>query len=238
MSTWSLSQVLAGLHDNIHQRLETARKTFGHPGTKGDATESVWLELLNSYLPKRYEAAKAHVVDSLGCFSDQIDVVVFDRQYSPFIFKFEGATIVPAESVYAVFEVKPEINKEYIEYAAAKVQSVRALKRTNSDVYHAGGKYEAKKEQDRFTILGGILGTRSWTNFDEKIKEHIGPLTGPQEINIGCSLQRGSFTKIDGNLKIGSGDFALMSFFTQLHEALRKMATAWPMDINQYYPFK
>jgi hypothetical protein len=37
---------------------------------------------LQTYLPRRYEAASAHVVDSLGNFSDQIDVVLFDRQYS------------------------------------------------------------------------------------------------------------------------------------------------------------
>ena len=69
-------------------------------------SEAVWLELLNSYLPTRYQAAKAVVVDSEGAFSDQIDVVVFDRQYSPFIFRFEGQTVIPAESVYAVFEAK------------------------------------------------------------------------------------------------------------------------------------
>ena len=43
-------------------------------------------------------------------FSEQIDVVVFDRQYSPFIFNYEGQTIIPAESVYAVFEAKQTVN--------------------------------------------------------------------------------------------------------------------------------
>ncbi len=80
MSTWSLSQLLAGLYDDIQQRLEIVRKSLSHPGTKGDASENVWLELLQTYLPRRYEAAKAHVVDSRGVFSEQIDVVVFDRQ--------------------------------------------------------------------------------------------------------------------------------------------------------------
>ena len=99
MTDWSLPQLLAGLHEDIQQRLETVRKSFGHPGTKGDASERVWLELLQTYLPQRNRAATAHVVDSNGEFSDQIDVVVFDRQYSPFIFSYEGQTIVPAESV-------------------------------------------------------------------------------------------------------------------------------------------
>ena len=106
MNDWSLSNLLAGLHDDIEQRLATARKAFSHPGTKGDASEHVWLKLLQTYLPQRYQAATAHVVDSNGTFSEQIDVVVFDRQYSPFIFQYEGQTIIPAESVYAAFEAK------------------------------------------------------------------------------------------------------------------------------------
>src|SRR5688500_12873840 len=104
MTQWSLPQLLAGLHDDIEHRLKTARTTLGHPTDKGDASEGVWLEMLSLYLPQRYRAAKAHVVDSQGAFSQQIDVLVFDRQYSPFIFQFQGSTVVPAESVYAVFE--------------------------------------------------------------------------------------------------------------------------------------
>ena len=111
MSEWSLERLLANLHDDIQRRLEVARQSFGHPGTKGDASENVWLDLLNTYLPKRYQAAKAHVVDSNGTFSDQIDVVVYDRQYSPFIFRYEEQTIIPAESVYAVFEAKQTLNR-------------------------------------------------------------------------------------------------------------------------------
>ena len=66
MNDWSLSLLLGGLHDDIEQKLAIARKAFGHPGTKGDASEGVWLEMLKTYLPQRYQATKAHVVDSEG----------------------------------------------------------------------------------------------------------------------------------------------------------------------------
>jgi len=70
---------------------------------RSPALRKGWLQLLQTYLRQRYEAATAYVVDSKGAFSQQIDVVVFDRQYSPFIFSYEGQTITRAESVYAVF---------------------------------------------------------------------------------------------------------------------------------------
>jgi len=161
MSTWDLSTLLHGLHDELHQQLELARKSMGHPGSKGDASEAVWLELFQTYLPKRYQAEKAFVVDSLGNFSDQMDVVIFDRQYSPFIFTFKEQKIIPAESVYAVFEAKQTINASLVSYAQAKIESVRKLRCTSLPIPHAGGTYPAKPP---IKILGGILTFESdWT---------------------------------------------------------------------------
>jgi hypothetical protein len=100
----SLAQLLSSVHEDIEKSLTIVRKSVEHPTTKGDASESVWLRTLQTYLPKRYQAAKAHVVDSKGEFSKQIDVVIFDRQYSPLIFTHESATrsfsrgLVPAVS--------------------------------------------------------------------------------------------------------------------------------------------
>mgnify|MGYP001793163375 FL=1 len=77
----------------------------------------MWRELLETYLPRRYQVETAHIVDSNDVFSDQIDVVVFDRQYSPLMFHFEGQKVIPAESVYAVFESKQSINADLVAYA-------------------------------------------------------------------------------------------------------------------------
>jgi hypothetical protein len=190
MAKWSLSTLLEELHDDIHQRLHTARKSFGHAGTKGDASEQIWLSLLQKYLPQRYQAEKAHVVDSKGEFSDQMDVVIFDRQYSPFIFNYEGQIIIPAESVYAVFEAKQAINAEYVKYAQEKVESVRKLHRTSLPIPHAGGIYPAKPP---IKILGGILSFESdWSPgmgsaLDTALKSDNGCL------NIGCVAAHGYF---------------------------------------------
>jgi len=235
MSTWSLSQVLAGLHDNIHQRLETARKTFGHPGTKGDATESVWLELLNSYLPKRYEAAKAHVVDSLGCFSDQIDVVVFDRQYSPFIFKFEGATIVPAESVYAVFEAKQSINASHVEYAKSKVESVRRLHRTSLPIPHAGGTFPPKP---LIPILGGILTFESDWNppLGHALRSALSTTEPLNQLDIGCVAAHGYFVmERDGSVHdVYAGGKSATAFLLKLIATLQFSGTVPMIDVQSY----
>ena len=192
MSQWSLSQLLSSLHEDIQQRLATVRKSFSHPGTKGDASENVWISMLDTYLPKRYQAAKAHVVDSLGNFSQQIDVVIFDRQYSPFIFTYENETIIPAESVYAVFEAKQTADAGMVAYAQEKVASVRKLHRTSLPIPHAGGTYPPKP---LIPILGGLLTFESdWSpalgaSFERALLADL----SDGRLDIGCVAAHGHF---------------------------------------------
>jgi hypothetical protein len=192
MSEWSLSELLSSLHEDIQRRLSIVRKSFKHPGSKGDASENVWISMLETYLPERYQAAKAHVVDSLGNFSQQIDVVVFDRQYSPFIFTYEDETIVPAESVYAVFEAKQTADAAMVSYAQEKVASVRRLHRTSLPIPHAGGIHPPKP---LIPILGGLLTFESeWTPaMGPSLKKALTGDEGDGRLDIGCIASHGHF---------------------------------------------
>ncbi|MDQ1565705.1 MAG: hypothetical protein QOF96_585 [Actinomycetota bacterium] len=80
-----------------------------HSTTKGDNAELNWLKMLRDFLPQRYQVESAFVVDVNDSVSEQLDVVIYDSQYSPLLFKHEGGLYIPAESVYGVFEVKPEL---------------------------------------------------------------------------------------------------------------------------------
>lgn len=193
MSEWSLEKLLAGLHDDIQQKLERVRRSFGHSGTKGNASEAVWLELLETYLPRRYQVATAHIVDSDGVFSEQIDVVVFDRQYSPFIFHYQGQTIIPAESVYAVFEAKQTINADNVAYAKKKIASVRRLTRTSLPIPYAEGTYRSKP---LIPILGGILAFESdWSPaFGQPLRDALHPGDVDSRLDFGCVAAHGYFT--------------------------------------------
>jgi hypothetical protein len=234
MTAWSLKQLLAGLHDDIETRLSIARASFGQPGTKGDASENVWLQLLDTYLPRRYRVSKAHVVDSMGDFSDQIDVLVFDRQYTPFIFQFEGQTIVPAESVYAAFEAKQSVNAGVVQYAQQKVASVRRLHRTSLPIPHAGGTYPAKPLPH---IIGGVL------SFDSDWNPALGqPLThalsdgGPEgRLDLGCVAAHGVFSCDESACyTLRPQGKPATAFLFDLIARLQNSATVPMIDINAY----
>ncbi|MBX3521609.1 MAG: hypothetical protein KF807_00225 [Xanthobacteraceae bacterium] len=235
MTGWSLATLLEGLHDDVQNRLSAARRTLAHPVAKGDTSEAVWLALLQTYLPKRYRASKAFVVDSEGSFSDQIDVVIFDRQYSPFIFTIEDQTIVPAESVYAVLEAKQTANAELVAYAKQKVASVRRLHRTSLPIPHAGGTYPAKS---LIQILGGML------TFESDWSPPLGPTfqralateSDEERLNIGCVAAHGHFfydRAQQRHVLVSEGKPAT-AFLFKLISQLQASATVPMIDIDAY----
>src|SRR6476659_1485973 len=132
---------------------------FEHPSAAGHATEHHWLQLFDRYLPKRYRAAPAFVIDSTGRRSRQIDIAIFDNLYSPPLFPHEAGLHLPAESVYAVFEVKPTISKQWLRDAAEKAASVRALRRTSAPIIASGALRRAPIRPQ--PILAGLLATSS-----------------------------------------------------------------------------
>jgi len=233
MTDWSLPQLLAGLHDEIEQRLATARKSFSHPGTKGSASEHVWLELLQNYLPKRYQAATAHIVDSQGQFSDQIDVVIFDRQYSPFIFKFQGQVILPAESVYAVFEAKQTIYAAQVIYAQDKIQTVRKLTRTSLPIPHAGGTYPPKPLP---YILAGLLAFESDWNpaLGQPLLDALGT-DSERRLDIGCVAAHGIFQYNEtGHYALKLEGKPATAFLLELIARLQVSGTVPMIDVRAY----
>jgi hypothetical protein len=234
VAQWSLPKLLAGLHEDIQQRLEIARKALAHPVAKGDASEEVWLDLLRTYLPQRYQAAKAFVVDSAGAFSEQIDVLVFDRQYTPFIFSYKGQTIVPAEAVYAAFEAKQTVTSTLVQYAQKKVESVRNLHRTSLPIPYAGGTYPAKPLP---YIFGGILSFESqWRPpLGQPFLDALAKGKRERRLDVGCVAAHGMFT-FDNK---GYHAFSRLTkpataFLFELIALLQSSATVPMIDVRAY----
>ncbi len=223
--------------EQMAQTLARFRKHVPHPTAKGDGSEECWRKMLGEYLPKRYCVDGAQVVDYEGNLSEQIDVVIYDQQYSPFLFRQDGVTYVPAESVYAVLEVKQELSKEYVEYAGKKAASVRRLGRTSAAIPHAGGTFPPKPLH---RIPAGILTLDSGWNpaLGEPLEKAIRSLPRDQQLDIGCAINGGSFSCVYGDaagdvtITTGDQDTALISFFLRLIAELQKFGTAPAIDIE------
>lgn len=103
--------------------LGIAPASIRHGGAIGEASEAKWAAVLKEFLPSRYGVTKGFAIDSSGEISDQIDLLIYDSQYTPLLVRISDSDLlVPVEAVYAVFEVKQEANKRFMDYAGRKMQ--------------------------------------------------------------------------------------------------------------------
>lgn len=229
MTKWSLPTLLGDLDKDIERDLTRSRK-LGHTVAAGDSSEGVWIKMLSEYLPHRYKAAKAFVADSKNNFSEQIDVLIFDRQYTPFILRFNGQNVVPAEAVYAAFEAKQAINAEQVAYAKKKVASVRALHRTTLPILTANGRVEAVKPKP---IIGGLLTLDSaWNPPLGKSLKTV--LRRGERLDLGCVAVHGTFQYGQGGYTITQGGKPATAFLFELIARLQAMATVPMIDVRAY----
>jgi len=228
-----LPDLLDGFNQSLLDKLDLGRKTAKHPVTKGDASENSWLEMMNIYLPKRYEASKGFIVDSRGSISQQIDLIIFDRQYSPFIFKMDAMEYVPAESVYAAFEVKQTLNRDNLIYAQNKISSVRQLVRTSLPVPNIYGKSDPKVPP---YIHGGLLCFDSeWKPpFGQPFESVMSEGKDGSMVNLTCVAQSGFFEVDQATQTSKMTDKAVTYFFFRLLSILQQKATVPMMDVMAY----
>lgn len=218
----------------LQVQLELSRKSITHTGILGEVNEDRFIEILRRYLPRRYSVDTGIVLDSIGNTSHQIDVIIYDNQYTPTLLDQENHRFIPAEAVYGVFEVKPEINKGYLGYAADKVASVRKLKRTSIPIVHAGGTYP---KRPLFEIVGGIVATDlGWVRgFNSpSFTKTVESLTKQRFLDTGLAVSGGFFDYYDGSMRTGPSKNALTFFVFRLLEKLQAMGTVPAVDWSAY----
>jgi hypothetical protein len=216
-----LAEIFRRVQQEMLAQLSVGR-LFEHASTAGAATEHHWLQLFDRYLPKRYRSAPAFVIDSTGRRSRQIDIAIFDNLYTPPLFPHLSGLHLPAESVYAVFEVKPTFSRQWLRDAADKAASVRSLRRTSVSVI-------GRETSPPPPILAGLLATTSvWT-----ARTFAANLRRCNSLDIGCCLEHGAFE----DSRVSKPGESLVFFIIRLLDRLRAMGTAPAIDWSQYGGF-
>jgi hypothetical protein len=214
--------------------LGVGRYASTHPVVIGDSSELNWRGMLDSVLPTRYRVSKAFVIDSQGAKSKQIDVLIYDRQYSPMLLDAGDYVFVPAEATYAALEVKQSLSRQTVLYAADHVASIRRLHRSSTVITHAGGEHQPKAPH---RILGGILtmGSDWQPPLGQPLEDALSGLDEASQLDIGCALSSGSFERDDaGHLTRSDSETALIFFVLRLLKRLQSFGTVPAIDYEEY----
>ncbi len=229
-----LREAFAAEQQVLRLQLELSAKSITHSGVMGAVNEHHFIDVLRSYLPNRYAVSEGIVVDSDGATSDQIDVVIFDRQYTPTLLDQKSHRFIPAEAVYCVLEVKPTLTKEYLHYAGDKAASVRKLKRTSVPIAYAAGTYEPKP---LFPITAGIISANiEWKRgcSGEAFKKSLAALRGDQALDCGLALSDRAFDTYSGTLELSERGGSLAAFLFRLLHRLQSLGTVPAVDWSRY----
>lgn len=226
-----LRETFIGVQEELALKIKLASKSIGHAGTKGAVNEDHWIDIFRAYLPNRYQVDTGFVIDSAGGRSDQIDLVIFDRHFTPTLLDQQRHRYIPAEAVYGVFECKPHLDKGYMEYAGKKAASVRKLHRTSVSISHAGGTFAPKAP---LPIVAGMVAAKaSWTDGLGATFQGALP-AGDETLDCGCALADGAFDTFDGSLQIVPQDGALIYFLFRLLAKLQSLGTVAAIDWAAY----
>lgn len=232
---FDLGKAFSAKQDHMLTGLGLMPNFTNHPTSKGDATEDQWISTLGEFLPRRYGLGRVFAIDAHGGQSQQIDLAIFDQQYSPLFFEQGGLHFVPVESIYAVFEVKPTLSKVLVEYAREKVASVRSLHRTSVPIRHAGGTFPAQDPASK-PILGGILATEmEWTAMSSTAAQDAILAGGPDDsLNFAVAVRNGAAERAGDELVYAPAGQQLIWFAIRLFRRLASIGTVLALDLDEY----
>ena len=158
----SLQKIFQGLSQKLQADFEFLSGQLSHSLSTGEAREFVLKELLRQYLPAKLGIEKGIIISSAEneSPSKQIDIIIYDKLNTPTLYNAENLRIFPIEGVYAVIEVKSNLNSKTLNEA---IENIRSVKRMTKKAF-----FEQKgaiirtvnlygKEQEHFPVVGFIF---------------------------------------------------------------------------------
>lgn len=78
-----------------------------HGGVTGNYREGMWVKFFRGIIPLKYSLAQGVIlIDSKGNVSKEVDIAIFDEQYTPYVFQYNSLKFIPIEAVVIAIECK------------------------------------------------------------------------------------------------------------------------------------
>ncbi|MBD2847067.1 hypothetical protein IDH44_17860 [Paenibacillus sp. IB182496] len=143
-----------------------------HDGLTGNYREQMWLKFFQSIVPRKFSIAQGVIIiDSDRKTSREVDLAVYDEQYTPYVFQYNALKFIPIEAVVMVVECKstdyePEKLKAWSE--SIKNLNSRATGIARMTTGHAIGL--TNKTQKQTTPIQVLVALKNYVN-ESKIRE-------------------------------------------------------------------
>lgn len=119
----NLKNIFASLENSLISNMNIR---IQHNLEDGKYREYLVKEVLEKIIPSKYSITNGFVIDSNNKQSDEMDIIIYDRNYVPPFFD-ETYTVVPIESVIAVIQVKTKLTRAQLKLALDNLNSIDRL---------------------------------------------------------------------------------------------------------------
>lgn len=99
-----IHQNYQGINEKMVKEIKLSGK---HPGITGNFREEMWIDFFKNIIPKKFSLAQGVIIiDSTGERSNEVDIAIYDEQYTPYILQYGSLKFIPIEAVVCVVECK------------------------------------------------------------------------------------------------------------------------------------
>lgn len=208
-----------------------------HHLTAGSNREEIWADFFRRIVPKKFNIARSvFIIDSKGNASKEVDIAIYDDQYTPYIFNYGLIKFIPVEAVAAVVQCKskelcPKILEEW-------TNSINNLQTSNDSIVrlatniHIGKVNEESSLKAIQTATKPIkilcyIPTNETTNDYTYGRHYFDIVIEAYQKSKSSKDQNQKNTEYNGNLKINFSDenlFDVLKNYNQADKNARKKA--------------
>ena len=149
---------------------DSKKNGLTHAGEFGMYREKILSQFLQRFLPENMSINNGFVINCEGGYSTQTDIIIYDKDYTH---KLEnvGSNFFPAETIYAIGEVKSELDKPELKKALEKLKKTKEMRVISPEYFEPIRPTKLKDDMD--SALKDLMeaGRIELTQYDEKIKE-------------------------------------------------------------------
>lgn len=189
--------------NGLKAKLDQLRAAVRHNATSGSGAEEALRDLLVLKLPASIGVTQGQVFDSAGNVSKQSDVILYDVDRTPVVLRSAqgGSSLVPAEGVIAVIEVKSSFSASDLPGVIANMQAVKSMSKTayflpddGVDAYNLYGTGSVHPWPITYSLFA--YESSSFENLTSAFDKANGSLPVESRIDNACFLDQGALLNL------------------------------------------
>ena len=124
----NLEQTFKGIKEKMLIDFTEISSQVKHRPSKGSIRErEVIKEYLEKYLPGNIGISNGECISTDGTVSSECDIILYEKNTTPYLVHKDGYQVFPIECVYGVIEVKSKLNKNELKDSIAKIKKIKSM---------------------------------------------------------------------------------------------------------------